>query len=241
MFPAFIFKGKQYVNMIERLLIVQQHDCRIRDLQKELRDIPKRKAEELLRLKNHKEALAKAEENLKSRQADIKKFELEGEARKEKIAKLRNQQLEIKTNKEFKTIEGEIKIVQDDLKKVEDQQLAVMEAVELAKAEVQSRKSALLEEEKVVQKDVDLHESRLSQINNEMKAANDERMVSAGEMDPKWLAQYERIFKRKDKALVQIEEGVCGGCHMTLPPYIIHGAKRMNSMVVCDFCGRMLY
>jgi len=227
--------------MIERLLLVQQHDCRIRDLEQEMRDIPKRKQEELLRLKNHKEALAKAEEALKARQAEIKKFELEGEARKEKIAKLRNQQLEVSTNKEFKTIDGEIKVVQDDLSKLEDQQLAVMEAVEQAKTEVQSRKSALVEEEKVVQKDVDLHGARLAQIETDVKAAKEERTVAAKEIDTKWLAQYERIFKRKDRALVQIEEGVCGGCHMTLPPYIIHGAKRMDAMVVCDFCGRMLY
>lgn len=233
--------GIKYVNIIEQLLAVQQHDCRIRELEKESRDVPKRKEDEQQRLKEHKEALAKAEEALKGRLAEIKKLELEGDSRKERITKLRTQQLEIKTNKEFKTIEGEIKVILEGISGLEDQQLVVMESIEKAKADVQAKKAALGEEEKAVQKDVVVLDHRLSEIGEEMKAVMEERAKSATGIDSKWLAQYNRIFERKDRALVQIEEGVCGGCHMTLPPYVAHRAKKLEAMVICDFCGRLLY
>ena len=59
--------------------------------------------------------------------------------------------------------------------------------------------------------------------------------------DPEWLDRYDQVFGRKDKALVPIQDGVCSGCHMKLPPYIIHDAKKRAEMVSCEFCGRLLY
>jgi len=46
---------------VEKLLAVQEHDCRIRELEKQIRDIPARKQEEERRLQQHREALAQAE------------------------------------------------------------------------------------------------------------------------------------------------------------------------------------
>ena len=229
------------MSLTDKLLAVQEHDCRIRELEKELRDVPKRKDEEQLRLKDHKEALAKAEEALKGKLAEIKKFELEGDAKREKISKFRTQQFELKTNKEFKAIEAEIKGVQDGIAGLEDQQLVLMEDVEKARAEVQKKKMALAEEEKAVLKDVSLLDGRMNQIGADLKAVKERRDVAAKDADPQWLKRYERIFSRKDRGLVPIEDGVCGGCHMALPPYIIHGAKRTDSIVACEYCGRMLH
>ena len=49
------------------------------------------------------------------------------------------------------------------------------------------------------------------------------------------------IFPRKDRALVALEDGVCGGCHMQLPPYVVHATKKHSSIVLCEYCGRILY
>jgi predicted nucleic acid-binding Zn-ribbon protein len=116
-----------------------------------------------------------------------------------------------------------------------------MEQVEAARADVQEKKKALAEEEKAIQGDIVVLEQRLVQIGTELAKLKQERAEAAKEVDSQGLARYERIFKHKDRALVHIEEGVCGGCHMNLPPYVIHGAKKMDATVVCDFCGRMLY
>ncbi len=186
--------------------------------------------------------MAAAEAVLKANLAETKKYEVEAEARKEKIAKLKTQQLEVKTNKEYSTIQSEIKTIQDSISKLEDEQLVVMEEVEKAKAEVKQKKAALVDEEKAVQDDVGLLDQRLKTIGQELAKIRETRALEAKDIDSKWLAQYERIFARKDKGIVHVEDGVCGGCHMALPPAVIHRAKRMdNNMVVCDFCGRLLY
>jgi uncharacterized protein len=235
-------KGKLTVSNIEKLLIVQEHDCRIREMEQELRDIPARKTAEQSRLEQHKKALADADHALKSRQSETKKIEGDIEALKEKITKLRQQQSELKTNKEFKAMEDEIKGVQRQIASVEDRELGLMEEIEKAKQESQAIKNALGEEESAIQGDVGILDERATLIAQKLDQEKSLRNIAAKETLPDWLTFYDRIFNhRKDKAIVALEDGICGGCHMRLPPAVVHATRKHDAMVVCSYCGRMLH
>lgn len=228
------------MSVVEKLLIVQDWDCRIRDIEKELTDIPARKELELARMEDHKKGLAEADLELKARQVDIKKLESEALAHQEKIAKFRQQQFEIKTNKEFKAIDGEIAVVQTAISGLEDKELELMENVEAAKARVAAGRKALAEEEAAVRNDVKTWDDRAIAMQKEVDEFREKRAAAAVDIPPDWLASYERIFQRKDKALVPVDDGICGGCHMQLPPFIIHGARQRTAMVYCTYCGRLV-
>jgi len=230
------------VSVIERVLNLQEYDCRIRDMEKELKDIPARKEREQSRLEAHKKELAQAEQQLKAAQAEVKKIEIEVESHREKTRKLRQQQFEIKTNKEFKAIETEIATVQGEIAKTEEVELLLMLDVEAARAEVETKRKALAQEDATVNNDVEAWAERASRIQQELEGIRGKRQAAAVGIDPEWLANYERIFRRRDRALVPLEEGgVCGGCHMQMPPYVIHDARKRTSIVTCGFCGRMVY
>jgi predicted nucleic acid-binding Zn-ribbon protein len=229
------------MSMVEKLLVVQSRDCKLRDIDRELRDIPLRKQHEKQRLEEHTKAHAEAEERLKGLQAEIKELELESEARRDKIAKLRQQQMQLKTNKEFKAMELEIKAVEDEISEIEDRELGLMERVENARREQAERKQDLSEEESAVKQDLVVLDERAAQLAAEMEGIKAERETLAREVDPEWLASYTRIFERRNLALVPIEGGVCGGCHMKLPPYALHDARKQAEMVLCTYCGRLLY
>ena len=56
------------------------------------------------------------------------------------------------------------------------------------------------------------------------------------------LARYRRILKsKKDVAIVPINGGACGGCHMKLTSQTVLSAKAADKLVSCDNCGRMVY
>ena len=230
------------MSVIEQLLVVQEHDIRILQLEKEMRDVPARKDRELERLNGHKAALAEAEEALKAKQAELKQLEIETAAKEEKIAKFRVQQLELKTNKEFKAMEDEIKAVESRIKATEDSELKIMEEIEAARAGVEASRKELEAEDAEVQEDIKDLDDRLAGLKAEFTDETSARAVAAEGIDAEWIARYEGIFKSKGGgALVTTQGGVCGGCHMTLPPYLQHDAKKRLGMVVCGFCGRMLY
>jgi predicted nucleic acid-binding Zn-ribbon protein len=229
------------VDVIEKLLTLQEDDLKIRGMEKELRDIPVRKQREQARLDEHKKQVADAAQLVKERQAEIKRLQLEAEGAQDKIRKLRQQQLEIKTNKEFKAIETEVAALQDVIRKIEDGELDLMAQIEQAKESVKGTERALGDEEAAVKRDNLAWDKRAGEIEQDLAKIKAARAEKAKEIDAAWLGAYDRIFQRKDRALVALTDGICGGCHMKLPPFVGHDARRHTMMVTCSFCGRLLH
>ena len=117
-----------------------------------------------------------------------------------------------------------------------------MEVVETAKEGVASRQSALASEQVRVDEELKTFAERNAGLGEELKRKEDERRVLAAEIDPTWLARYERLFaKQRDAAIALVEHGTCGSCHMKLSPSQVVEARKPDSLTLCDFCGRMLY
>ena len=227
---------------IEKLLVLQEHDVRIRQIERELRDIPERKKDEESRLATHKAEAAGAEEHQKGRQAAIKELELEVASRREKILKLRGQQMSLKTNKEFQAVDSEIRTVENEISELENKELELMALLEDANLALAARRKALTEEDAVVQRDVSAWDGRAKALEAELTGLRAKRTEAATHVrQTAWMGLYDRVFSRKDNALVPIENGVCGGCHMQLPPYVVHEMKKQDTLVTCNYCGRLLY
>ena len=226
---------------VEKLLALQEIDSRIREVERELKEIPARKKGEEDRLGIHRKEVAEAERKLKATQTEIKKLELENASRNEKIGKFRQQQLELKTNREFKAIDTEIEGVQREIGALEEQELVLMEHVEKSRAEVAASQKALVEEQALVSVDVAKLDERIAHLNREAQELRAGREAAARGVEELWLTRYDSVFKRKDRALVPLQDGICGGCHMKLPPSVAHDRRRGDVMVTCNFCGRLVY
>ena len=229
------------VNTIEKLLVVQDLDCRILRIEKELRDIPARKAEIESRLDEHRKAVEEAKEAVKGAQAHVKQIELEIETRRQRIQKLRDQQVQLKTNKEFQAMDAEIRAVEAEISGIEDKALEAMVGIDATMSEVRVREADLRTEAASVKEEVAGLDVRARELQGDLDRVSKERQSEAVAVDPEWLSAYDRIFKnRKGPSFVRVENGVCGGCHMTLPPYLCHAARRKNAILLCEFCGRMI-
>jgi predicted nucleic acid-binding Zn-ribbon protein len=227
---------------IEKLLVIQDHDARLLKFERELADIPARKAAIDSLLDDHRHALAEAKEALKVRQSEVKRAELDIESARDKIRKLREQQMQLKSNREFRAMEDEITGVEKVIRGIEDKMLEMMEGVETAQAGVRAKEADLKTEADGVQRETSVIEQRAGDLRAEVQRTQESRAKLAVAIDPDLLKRYERIFNNKrDRALVAVENGSCGGCHMKLPPYICHEARKQTDVVVCEFCQRMLY
>lgn len=227
---------------IEQLLVLQACDQEIRRLRKEMQDIPLRKQQIESRLNAHQEGLAQTEHALLEAKARIKHLEGEIEAARRQIQKFREQQLQIKSNDGYKALEREIATVQAGIRKLEDEELAAMEAVETAQAAVAARKEALGKEQVRVDEELKAFLARSAGLGEELQRQEAERKTLAAEIEPAWLARYNRIFaKQRDAAIALVEHGTCGSCHMKLSPAQVVDARKADTLTLCDFCGRLLY
>jgi len=227
---------------VQLLLIVQDRDRKIMRLEREIADLPQRRQLIEAQLDSHKKALEQADDLIRKRGLEQKELESEIEARKQKIAKFRQQQFEVKNNDDYRALERQIEAVNAEIVALEDREIEVMEAVEQAHAIHDEKTAALKEEQKSVQGEVELFNQRAANLEKELADARSARADSIAAIDPDWIARYDRTMKHTgDYALVPVENNTCGGCHMKLPPQAAHDARRLDSMTLCMYCGRLLY
>ena len=228
--------------LVEKMLTLQDRDRKILQLLREQKDVPARKQLIETRLQAHRESLKASQEEIKKHTATLKNLEVEIEAKKEQIKKYREQQLQAKRNEEYRALEHEIGTVHKQIRGLEDQEIVAMEQMEeLQKTQV-AHQQDFQAEEKQVQAEFQTLEIRVGNIQQELDQIRSERTALAAETDTVWLARYERILQKTDNfAMVPVEKSCCGGCHMTLPPSVVHDARRGQAITTCNYCGRMLY
>jgi predicted nucleic acid-binding Zn-ribbon protein len=226
---------------LEALLVLQEKDRKIAKLQREIRDIPTRKAEVESQLEHAKARLAEAREAQMKVQSDLKQLEVEVEAHKEKIVRYKQQQMEAKTNDQYRALLIEVANEEKGISELEDRELELMEQLETSKKAIEEREAELKEEEDGIRDEQEMLAERLQEVEEDLEAQKEKRAKMAGEIDASLLTKYERVFANKrDFAVVRVENGHCRGCNMKLPPQVVNDAINPAKLVACNYCGRML-
>ena len=228
------------MSTLEELLRLQDHDSIIIELEQQAQDIPERKEKESARLNELKSSLERALERLTASQMDIDRVELDRAAGKEKILKLRQQQMTLKTNREFRAMNQEIAGMEQELAKLDNLELKACDELDNAAEPIAEAEAALKVEQDNVQGYLDELDERLAEIVVRLEEAQEGRVDLVKGVDNRWRQYYERLLKTRGNAVVALVDGVCDGCHMHLPPAVNVEVKRAQRIVTCDYCGRIL-
>ena len=227
---------------LEQLLVLQDRQQKIRQIQTEIKTLPLERAH----LESQLAATAAGVELLKQkgRQVEIerKKLELDVGTRTESIARLKTQQYQTRKNDEFQAIGHEIERYENEIRKLEDQELELMIEADKLRGELEAAdKSARTTKESIARQLTDL-ETKSKALGAQQQELETERETLAAQIDPDLLDQFERLFNSKgDAAVVAVEHGVCTGCHMKVTTATAAGVKAGKEIVSCENCGRILY
>jgi predicted nucleic acid-binding Zn-ribbon protein len=227
---------------LEQLLVLQDRQQRIRQIQTEIKTLPLERAY----LESQLAATAASVESLKlkGRQLEVerKKLELDVGTRTESISRLKTQQYQTRKNDEFQAISHEIERYENEIRKLEDQELELMIEADKLKAEIDAAdKSARATKDSISRQLTDL-ETKSKALGSQQQELESEREALAAQIDPDLLDQFERLFNSKgDAAIVAVEHGVCTGCHMKVTTATAARVKAGKEIVNCEQCGRILY
>jgi predicted nucleic acid-binding Zn-ribbon protein len=167
---------------------------------------------------------------------------LDVEAQKQKIEKYSLQQFQTKKNEEYRALAHEIETCKQNIVKIEDQQIELMEKAEGAQKEIIAATQVSNEAKKAVDGEISNLLSREQNLKKELAELESNREQLAGAVDDGARSRYERLLKTKGtNVVVGVEHGVCGGCHMKLPTQVILSCKAQEEIVTCINCGRILY
>lgn len=227
---------------IASLIKVQKIDAEIYNLREEKVAKPAQKQTLEETFAQRKEGLKVKEDEHKSLQLKRKECEMDLETREKDIKKYQTQLFQIKTNKEYTSLQKEIESRKADNAVLEDDILGLLEKIDKLKAEIAKEKEELVAEEKKLNEKVREVDQEIKEIDEKISSQEKEKSQLCANIEKGLLAQYERILKAKNGlALVSIVGESCGGCHRILPPQVINEVIMKDRVVRCEFCARLLY
>ena len=240
------------MTIIEALVELQEVDGRIRELELELKDLPRRKALETARLSGVSADLQAAKAGKEYVDQRIKNLEADEQALKDKIAELKKTQMGLKTNKEYQDFSIQIDMVTHDLETTRNNLNATLDEIPSADSRIADAQAKYDAEKSGVDAFCAEIDERIAAVTEELKAAQVERAEKAKAVnDPKFMLYYERLRTKRWPVVVALtHEGVCDGCHLVQPPSVgqLADANAKNgelgkpqSIVACTMCGRILY
>jgi predicted nucleic acid-binding Zn-ribbon protein len=230
------------IQSVEKLLILQERDRRIRRVEGELVHIEP--AQQVLRAKAAaaQVELVQAKGRLRQIEASRVSLELEVKAKKALIAKYSLQQFQTRKNEEYRALAHEIEICKEAIFKIEDEEIALMEQAEATQKEILRATLGAEELGKQVAEQLAQLGGREQRLKEELAGLHANRQELAAAVAENARARYERLVRSKgEKVVVGVEHGVCGGCHMRLPPQLLVECQAEKGIVTCSNCGRIVY
>ena len=230
------------LDTIEKLLILQDRDRRIRQVQGELAHFEPERQALKAKTTGAQARLDDARQRVKQSESDRKRLELDVEAKKQLIDRYANQQLQTRKNEEYRALAHEIELCKADIVKIEDQELELMEQGEQAQKQVALFNREVQEAGKLADEQIAQLAAREQNLLKEIAGLQSNREELAAAVDAGVHARYERLVRSKgENVVVGVQHGVCGGCHMKLPPQVLVACQAQQEIVSCTNCGRILY
>ena len=221
---------------------LQSLDQRISALEKEVAALPKHIAVIEKALESHLRRLEADKAALSANQKDRKKMEGDIQMHEQKISKLKDQMLSVKTNEQYRAFQNEIDFIQKEIRKAEDRILELMAESELLEGNVKTADAALKEEKKQVEAEKNRARERTAADQAQLDQLRAQREEAAAKLPPPALTTYDRVRRKWHGSVVgEAIGGRCSACQIVIRPQYMQELKRGDQMMMCESCGRFLY
>lgn len=160
---------------------------------------------------------------------------------KDKEETLSKQQFMVRNNKEFDSINTEIKFLKEEHEKLLNKMREASLKEENLKTILNSQEKAFIEEKAELDVlEVEIKEMSAAQ-NSELGDLYTLREKVVKDVEPKLLVTYDRIRSFHSDAAVYIKRNSCTGCFSSIPPQIIvHVRNNIEKIHFCENCARIL-
>lgn len=233
---------------LEHLIVLQAQDLDLARLRSELEEGPRR-------VRQAETALAAAQKNVDAARSALgaeeklrRDEEREIASQRTKLERLRRSLDAATSAAQVGAFEHEIGFAQAAIARLEDEEFASLERTEALEAELKDREATL----KHSTEQVEAERSRAARVKTENEGSiagiELQRKELRGQIEPQWLATYDRLRKAKGTAVAEAlgsaTQGKCAACQMGVRPQRwqdLTGRDHEDEIFMCESCGRMLF
>lgn len=224
-----LYKLQTYLSEIDHIKILRG------ELPHEVKDLEDEIVRYQTRIKNHNEEITALKKDVARMTGDI-------EERKAKIAKYREQQDNVRNNREFDFLEKEIEFEGLEIELAQKKIREANNAQEEKAQEIAHAEEELADHEHILEEKRHELEEIVSETRQQEEALREEAKALEKKIDPYTLKAFKRIRQnaRNGLGIVTVDRDACGGCFNRIPPQRQLEIKMHKKVIVCEYCGRIM-
>jgi predicted nucleic acid-binding Zn-ribbon protein len=201
---------------------------RVEELNKSIKVLEQQVSESLKKYEEAQKRQREKEESLKRSQESLKKA--------------KDRLFEVKTNKEYQAVLKEIDTIESKISELEDHIILGLDQMDQLKAEyTQTQKSY---EGHFLQLDTERRQlsGELESLDSKLLTGQDNLQAIRWNVPEDLLKRYDMIKAiNNGLAVVTAWKEVCGGCHMHIPPKLYNDIQKLEELMFCPNCNRIIY
>jgi uncharacterized protein len=227
---------------LDRLVRLQQIETFTDGARRRIAELPERITALDARLMAAQAAVDGTRSRLSANQAARRDLDRDLATVQGRLAKFKDQLMEVKTNREYQAMQKEIEVAQSEVRRIEDRILeSMLEADEIAE-EIRGAEAAAAAERQAVGAERRKLEDEAAGLQVELDRVSGTRQALIAELAPDLLALFEHVSKgRRGIAVAEARDGHCTLCNVRLRPQMFNEVRRNESVIQCESCQRILY
>ena len=227
---------------LDNLLKLQEIDSKIFEL-KQVRGALPDEIEDLEdELVGYNKRLEKLNDDIENKIKDIEDLKNKTSEAKKLIKKYKDQQMNVRNNREYDAISKEVESQELDTKIFVKKSAENEENIEEIKVKIKETKKLIKESNQVLKsKKADL-DVLSGESQDEEKKLDTLKKKASKKIESSLLLSYEKLVERQRNglAIVKVKRGACGGCFNVVPPQRQAEIKEKKKIILCEYCGRIL-
>ena len=231
-----------YIQQIAQLVALQKVDDAIHAMKTELEQAPR----EVGALEQHFAALeeqrAKLLDKLEHLHEQQKRLTIEIDDDATRIKKSKSKLMQVGNTREYHAMLREMDNIEKSSRSREEEKLTLHEALQMENVNLEEISSAYESLKTELENKRGNLQMRMTTAQERLNILQKERSTAGAEIPPPVFSRYEFIRNRLEHpVIVSVNQGVCSGCHIAIPPQIFIELQRGQQILSCPNCQRLIY
>ena len=227
---------------LENLLKLQEIDSKIFEIQKVRGALPEEVQDIEDELVGINTRLDKFNSDIESKNNEIEEFKNKVKEAKKLVKKYKDQQMNVKNNREFDAISKEIELQELDSKIFVKKSGENEVRIEEIKEDVKATKKVIKEKNNILKSKKSDLAALSDESQEEEKKLDSLKAKASKKIEASLLLSYEKLVERQRNSLavVKVSRSACGGCFNVVPAQRQAEIKEKKKIILCEYCGRIL-
>jgi len=228
---------------IENLVKLQTNEIAMQNIEADLNDVPAKLDSLDLRLKQSENEMENNRSEINEEKKKIKAFESDLKENLSKIEEKQEKLGSVKTNKEYQSYLKEIENLKANNSELEDKVIECLDIVDELEKDIKKKNNFFVKlSEKII---LEKEEVKKKEGADKKKLEELKKLSSkiASLVNSELLEKFFKVktLSKNRVAIVSVENAVCSGCNLNIPPQMYNELQRFDSLQFCPFCHRIIY